>query len=340
MLSNEQSKAINYSLLAITINRGKGSKVMQFMQEMGIYGASCLFGKGTIKNEILQLLEMNEVKKEVIFAVIPSEREDEIMEQLNKKFQLYKQNHGIAFSMPLANILNMNKEADIKWGNNVGAPDNQSNYSAVYVIVDKGKAETVIEISQKAGYYGGTIIKAHGSAGKLNIVLDMPVEAEKELVLILTESKRMKQLSTLLYEYFSLKEANTGALYVTDVSKTIGLFQELDSQQEEYKKIAGKSYLIMAKVPLGYSEIVIKGANDAGATGGTLLKARGERTPAKGGLFDFKIEPEEEIVLIMAEQDIAEKICNTIHKDYSKIKKKGVLYIQPIYRMDDNSTMQ
>ncbi len=304
---------------------------MQFLQEIGINGSSCLFGKGTIKNEILQLIEMSEVKKEVIFATIPSIREDEIMAQLNSKFQLYKQNQGIAFSMPLVSTLNMRKESSITWRNNVVSPDNQSIYSAVYVIVDKGKAETVIEISQKAGYYGGTIIKAHGSAGKLNIILDMPVEAEKELVLILTERNRIKRLSTLLYDYFRLGEANTGTLFVADISKAVGLFQEADNQQEEYKKSVENSYLIMAKVPLGYSEIVIKGANDAGATGGTLLKARGERTPAKGGLFNIKIEPEEEIVFIMAEQEIAEKICSAIHKEFYT-KRKGSLCILPIFR--------
>lgn len=337
MLSKEQTAVIGYSLITITVNRGKGSKILQFAQEIGIKDASCLFGKGTIKDELSQLMEVNEVNKEVLMMVIPSDREDEIIDKLNQKFQLYKENHGIAFSTPLTRLLNPNKEPVIHCKDRTASPDKRGNYSVVYVIVDRGKGKTVIEVSQNAGYYGGTILRAHGSASKLNLVLDMQVEPEKEIVLIVVGRKRVNQLAGLLHEHFNLSEANTGILYVADINKMAGIFQEEEtplpiSSNEDY----ASAYLIMAKVMYGFSGRIIKAANTAGATGATILKARGEKVHGKGGIFDFKIEPEEELVLIIAAEEIAEVIGRSIYQELKTINHGGMLCAMPIFCMNPN----
>ena len=62
-----------YSLLTVIVNRGKGSKVLRFVSKLGVTRASCLLGKGTIKNRTLDLIEMDEVNKEVILIIVPSE---------------------------------------------------------------------------------------------------------------------------------------------------------------------------------------------------------------------------------------------------------------------------
>jgi nitrogen regulatory protein PII len=336
MLSKEQTADIGYSLITITVNRGKGSKILQFAQEIGIKDASCLFGKGTIKDDFSQLMEVNEVNKEVLMMVIPSDREDEIMDKLNQKFQLYKENHGIAFSTPLTRLLNPSKEPAVHWKDHTASPDKRGNYSVVYVIVDRGKGKTVIEVSQDAGYYGGTILRAHGSASKLNLVLDMQVEPEKEIVLIVVGRKRVNQLTSLLYEYFNLSEANTGILYVADINKMAGIFREEETHPPISSKDYDRAYMIMARVMYGFSGRIIKAANTAGATGATILKARGEKIHGKGGIFDFKIEPEEELVLIIAAEEIAEVIGRSIYHELKIIDHGGMLCAMPIFCMNPN----
>lgn len=90
-------------------------------------------------------------------------------------------------------------------------------------------------------------------------------------------------------------------------------------------------FMIIAIVPSGYSNKVIKSANEVGATGGTIIRARGIDKPAKESLFSFRIEPEEEIVLITATEEITDAICNKIHSEF-KIdgKRGGSLYILPV----------
>lgn len=232
MVNHESPKDTSYSLLAIIVNRGKGSKILGFAREMGARDASCFFGKGTINNNVLKMIELNEVAKEIILIVVPGDKETEILDRLNEKFHFDRPSHGIAFTMPLSGILKIKQDTSIKWKNCDLPVKNQWDYTALFLVVDKGKGESVIQISQDAGYYGGTIIKARGSAGQMNIVLDMIVEPEKEAVLMLMQSKSAHQLAVLLREQLHLDQPNTGILVKLGVSQTIGLFQN-DRQDGE-----------------------------------------------------------------------------------------------------------
>lgn len=225
MVNQSMPNGMSFSLLAIIVNRGKGSKILGFAREMGARDASCFFGKGTINNNVLKMLELNEVAKEIILMVVPSDREAEFLNKLNEKFHFDRPNHGIAFMMPLAGMLKIKQDTSIRWENSSLPAKNQWDYTALLLVVDKGKGENVIRISQDAGYYGGTIIKARGSASQMNIILDMVVEPEKEAVLMLMGSKSAHQLAALLSERLHLNQPNTGILIKIGVSKTIGLFQ-------------------------------------------------------------------------------------------------------------------
>lgn len=222
---------MSYSLLTIIVNRGNGSKVLKFAREKGASDASCLLGLGTIDNKMLKMMEMNDVEKEIILIVVPTSKENELLNQLNMKFNFERKNHGVAFTMPLAGILKMKRDDLVRWHNDRAVQETQMDYVLLFIIVDKGNAANVIQISQDNRYYGGTIIKARGSADKANMVLDMIVNREKEAVLILMKRKNANHLATLLTEKLHLDQPNMGTLVQIGVSKTIGLFQ--NRKQEE-----------------------------------------------------------------------------------------------------------
>lgn len=78
--------------------------------------------------------------------------------------------------------------------------------------------------------------------------------------------------------------------------------------------IAASQYnLIITIVTRGYSEQVMKAAKLGGATGGTILLARGAGMHEAEKFLGFSIHPEKEIVLILAltekKQDIMRAIC-------------------------------
>ncbi len=96
-------------------------------------------------------------------------------------------------------------------------------------------------------------------------------------------------------------------------------------------------FMNMVIVPLGYADKVIMAANKVGATGATILRARGVDHSAKEGLFSIKIEPEEEIVLITATKEVTSAIWDEIHEEFEKNSKRGgSIYILPIQSVEDD----
>lgn len=78
--------------------------------------------------------------------------------------------------------------------------------------------------------------------------------------------------------------------------------------------IAANQYnLIITIVGRGYSEQVMKAAKLGGATGGTIVLARGAGMHEAEKILGFSIHPEKEIVLILTlrekKQDIMRSIC-------------------------------
>lgn len=97
------------------------------------------------------------------------------------------------------------------------------------------------------------------------------------------------------------------------------------------------NFMMIAKVPLGYADRVIKAANETGASGATILRIRGVENSANQGLFSFKVEPEEEIILIVATKDVTDAVCNKIHEVFEKgCARSGSIYILPVQKAEDD----
>ncbi len=97
------------------------------------------------------------------------------------------------------------------------------------------------------------------------------------------------------------------------------------------------NFMMIAIVPLGYAEKVIESAHEAGATGATIFRARGLGQSAKEGLFSFKVEPEEDVVMITATQEVIDAICSRIHDEFiQNCKRSGSIYILPVQCVEDD----
>jgi nitrogen regulatory protein PII/ribosomal protein S18 acetylase RimI-like enzyme len=94
-------------------------------------------------------------------------------------------------------------------------------YNAIFVIVDKGNAETVIDTAVKAGSMGGTIINARGSGiHETSKLFSMEIEPEKEMVLILSENQLTEQITSSMKEQLQIDKPGNSIIFVQDLNKT------------------------------------------------------------------------------------------------------------------------
>lgn len=215
----------NLEAFYVIVNFGLGSKIIKAAKQNGILGATVFLGKGTAKSHLLELLGLSVVKKEIVLMVSEKTIVYDVLEKLNRKFNLDKPNHGIAFSIPIAGIFGVRC-----YGNNIIEAGEESRgvedsmYKAICVIVDRGKAEDAVDAATNAGARGGTIINARGSGiHETHTLFSMQIEPEKEMVMILSENDLVDSIVSSIRQKLRIDEPGNGIIFIQDVSKAYGL---------------------------------------------------------------------------------------------------------------------
>ena len=209
-------------VICVIVNYGQASKLIKTAKEHGITGTTIFLGKGTIQNAVLEFLGLTEVRKEIALLIGGKDIVNVALEKLNEKFSFDKPNHGIAFTMSVQNLFGANGlsyEGNQVYRGVVGAL-----YKAIFVIVDRGKAELVVEAANKGGSRGATIINARGSGiHETSKLFSIDIEPEKEVVLIISEDGVTDSIISSVRDHLKIDEPGNGIIFVQDVNKTYGL---------------------------------------------------------------------------------------------------------------------
>ena len=212
-----------YELIYVIVNAGNGSKILHFSKSIGITGGTVMLGQGTVKNRLLEFLELNKVRKEIVLMGAEKKDAHTAMEKMNDKFGFYKKNHGIAFSIPIVNILGA--ELLVCDKNDKKSEVHDPMYQSIFVIVDRGKAEAVIDAAVKAGSRGGTIICGRGSGiHETSKLFAMEIEPEKEIVLIISEKDATDRIASTIQNDLEIDQPGNGIIFIQNVSKAYGLY--------------------------------------------------------------------------------------------------------------------
>ena len=89
--------------------------------------------------------------------------------------------------------------------------------------------------------------------------------------------------------------------------------------------------VIFAIVNAGYAEEAMDVAREQGVRGGTILNARGVARADEAAFFGISIHHEKEILMMVVEKDIRDKVLNAIYKEMGMAKKaKGIAFSLPV----------
>ena len=91
---------------------------------------------------------------------------------------------------------------------------------------------------------------------------------------------------------------------------------------------------VLAIVEKGHAEEVIDAAVQAGSHGGTIINARGSGVHETATLFGMGIEPEKELVMILADQANTPQIVDTIYETLDlRQPGNGIVFVQNTTRV-------
>jgi len=198
------------------------SKVMKHAKKHGVSGGTVLLGTGTIKNQLLEFLGINEARKEIVLMAADSNTSSIALEELNRKFNFKKPNHGVAFSTSIKGIFGTKA---MRCNENVKRGEKVAEYNLVISIVDKGKGEMVVDAANKAGSRGATIINGRGSGiHETSKVFGMEIEPEKEIVLIISQNDLTEAIVSSISTDMRIEDPGNGIVFVQDIDSTYGLY--------------------------------------------------------------------------------------------------------------------
>lgn len=213
-----------FELIYVIVNYGMGSKVLHKAKEYGIGGGTIFLAKGTVNNSLLNFLSLYDERKEIVIFGAGKNTADYALDELNKEFQFEKPNHGIVFSVGACNIVGSRcyKYEKIEERRSVNKP----MYQLIITIVNRGKAEDVIEAANAAGSKGGTIINARGSGINETIKLfNMDIEPEKEMVMIISNADVTESIVLSIREKLEIDKPGNGIVFIQDVNKAYGIYE-------------------------------------------------------------------------------------------------------------------
>jgi len=89
--------------------------------------------------------------------------------------------------------------------------------------------------------------------------------------------------------------------------------------------------VIFAIVNAGFAEEAMDVAREQGARGGTILNARGVAKEDAAAFFGITIHAEKEILMMVVEKDIRDKVLNALYKEMGMGKQaQGIAFSLPV----------
>jgi nitrogen regulatory protein PII len=92
-----------------------------------------------------------------------------------------------------------------------------------------------------------------------------------------------------------------------------------------------KYELITCIVNAGFAVEAMEAAKKAGATGGTILRARGTANPEAEEFYNISIQPDKEILWVIVPKDIKDDVMHRLYQDVGlNTPGKGIAFSMPI----------
>ena len=190
------------------------------------------------------------------------------------------------------------------------------SYKLLVSIVPHDSGELITNTAKSAGAAGGTIAMGRGTASNGVLQLLGLGDTSKDIVYIILEEEKCSTIKEALITATESKK-HFGVLFTLNVGDFIKA-GKANSEEEKISKgdesMAAKDTYQMINVIVnkGYAEDAMAAARKAGASGGTIMGARGTAKEGDAAFFGMKIVPEKDMLMILVPSEKKDAIVQAI----------------------------
>lgn len=211
---------------------------------------------------------------------------------------------------------------------------------ALFTIVDYSTREKVEALFLKHKLPLNYVTHGHGAASQeIYDILGFGEPKKAILLSILSEFKANHMLQIMSAE-INLNRPGTGIAFTIPINGCSNILTQLCSsleinellESEAVPMVQNETYdLILTIVNSGDFDRVMEVARASGANGGTLVHARGLTTEETSKFLGITIQPEKEIVMVLASHESKHKIMENITKEMGlSTSYKGICFSIPV----------
>lgn len=205
------------------------------------------------------------------------------------------------------------------------------NYTVVYFVVNHDISADLSAALHREHIRGASVMPAWGAVRNSILTFFCLDEVRKDIVFFVEETNLALRLLREMAVRFKLDKRNRGIAFALPVS---GIYGVRDIPNREVARQEAKETMwqaIYTIVNKGDAGGVVDAATEAGARGGTILRGRGSAQHTGAKLFDFPIEPEKEVVLVLAPREKTSEIVAHIHaKMHIDDPGRGIIFVMDV----------
>lgn len=215
-----------------------------------------------------------------------------------------------------------------------------SSLSLLFIIVNKNQGNYFVTEFQKRAIPLSIVLYA-SSLPPEDIRSILSVDSlKKEMVISIIRDEDKDELFKIIKNRFSISKTSKGIAFLSKIDSVSGIltYKYLSDYIRRKKEVENNIVadddqyeLVIAIVNKGATDLVMEGARKQGATGGTILVARGTGNPDLAKMYGVVIQPEKEVVFIVVKKEIKDAVMKEIYDDAGLDKKsQGIILSLPI----------
>lgn len=209
-------------------------------------------------------------------------------------------------------------------------------------IVDRGKGPEAVDLYRARHMYFDYLCMGLGTANSKILDYFGLSETEKDVVLTLVPEPLIPELIAQADRKFHLTSPGRGILFTVPLSGVSGQVSQVlckpehlpegwEEKEEKRVENANRYDLIIAIVNMGGLDTVMDAARAEGARGGTVLHARRVGFEDRENLLGFALQPEKEVVAILAPRAQKQELMRAINKAAGlTTPAAGILFSLPV----------
>lgn len=208
------------------------TKAMRLFKEGNVPTQYIFHAQGTASNEVMDMLGLDGVDKNILMSMMPKGFADEMMKKLRKRLHLGMPNTGIAFSVVMSGASGQMihlieklepEEKQILLGRSE-AEMNDNEYSMIMAIVNQGFSEDVMNAARSKGASGGTVFHSRRVGNEEAMRFwKISVQEEREVVLILARKEDKLAIMQEIGKQCGMQSKAQGVVISLPVDSVVGL---------------------------------------------------------------------------------------------------------------------